>query len=144
MQELATPGKQLETQRGSPIASAETPEVAHHEKQDPHPRGSGTEVEDQTAKGARPFLPLPKKSSNNQEASTKETGPGAEPIIGSSLATRDWGDETVGTTDLKQDIDPVAGNSEPGKDHAAKGSEGNEAGRRMSTAAEAAITVLGK
>ncbi|XP_051024790.1 LOW QUALITY PROTEIN: myosin light chain kinase 3 [Acomys russatus] len=139
--EMATPGKLLETQRGSPIASAETPVVAHPEEQDPHPKGSGTELEDQIPKGARPFPPLLKRSSN-AEASTEETGPGAEPIIGSNLATRDWGGETVRTTDLQQDVDPGARNSEPGKDHTAKGSERNEAGRRVSTAAEAAITVL--
>lgn len=137
---MAIPGELFETQRGSPIASAEAPAVVYHEEQDPHPKGPGTELENQIPKGAQPFLPLPKKSSNNGGVSAEETGPGAEPITRPSLATKDWGDETVGTTD----IDPGTGNPEPGKDHAAKGSESTEAGRRVSTAAEAAITVLGK
>lgn len=129
MQEMATPGELLETQSGSSIGSAEAP-------------GLGTVLEDQIPKGARPFPPLPKRSSNNGGMSAEEEiGPGAEPMRGPSLATRDWRDETVGTTDLQQGIDPGAVSPEPGKDHAAQGPGRTEAGR-VSSAAEAAIVVL--
>ncbi|XP_031196508.1 myosin light chain kinase 3 isoform X2 [Mastomys coucha] len=128
-QELATPGELLETQSGSPIGSAEAP-------------GPGTVLEDQIPKGARPFPSLPKRVSNNGGMSAEETGPGAEPIRGPSLATRDWRDETVGTTDLQQGRDPGAVSPEPGKEHVAQGPQRTEAGRRVSCAAEAAIVVL--
>ncbi|CAO2610793.1 Myosin light chain kinase 3 [Lemmus lemmus] len=135
VQEMATPGELLETQRGSPMASAEAP--------DPHPKGPGTALEDQIPKGASPLLPLLKRSSSNGGASAEdETRPGAEPLTGSSLATRDWGDETVGTTDLMQETDPGTGKPEPGNDPAAKGSGGTEVRRRIPAATEAAIMVL--
>ncbi|CAO2610797.1 Myosin light chain kinase 3 [Lemmus lemmus] len=127
---MATPGELLETQRGSPMASAEAP-------------GPGTALEDQIPKGASPLLPLLKRSSSNGGASAEdETRPGAEPLTGSSLATRDWGDETVGTTDLMQETDPGTGKPEPGNDPAAKGSGGTEVRRRIPAATEAAIMVL--
>lgn len=146
---MAAPGEMLETQRGSPMASAETPAVTQPREQDPHPEGPGTVLEDQIPKGESlkesPFLPLPKRSSSNGGANAEEeAGPGAEPLTGPNLATRDWGDETVGTTDFLQETDPGAGKPEPGKDPAAKGSGGTEVGSRMPTAAEAAIMVLGK
>lgn len=129
---MATPGELLKPQGGSPIGSAEAP-------------GPGTVLEDQIPKGDRPFPPLPKRSSSNGGVrEEEETGPGAEPIRGPSLATGDWRDETVGTTDLQQGIDPGAVSPEPGKGHAAQGPERTEAGRRVSSAAEAAIVVLGK
>ncbi|XP_038168787.1 myosin light chain kinase 3 [Arvicola amphibius] len=141
--EMATPGKLLETQRVSPTASAETPAVTQPDEQAPHPEGPGTALENQIPKGASPFLPLLKRSSSNGGASAEEeVGPGAEPLTGPSLATRDWGDETVGTTDLLQETDPGAGKPEPGKNPAAKGSGGTEVASRMPTAAEAAIMVL--
>ncbi|XP_028611334.1 myosin light chain kinase 3 isoform X2 [Grammomys surdaster] len=130
MQEMAAPGQLLETQSGSPIGSAEAP-------------GPGTVLEDHIPKGSRPFPPLPKRDSNNGGVrEEEETGPGAEPIRRPSLATRDWRDETVGTTDLQKGIDPGAVSREPGKDHADQGPERTEAGRRVSSAAEAAIVVL--
>ncbi|XP_032743610.1 myosin light chain kinase 3 isoform X2 [Rattus rattus] len=130
MQEMTPPEELFETQGCSPIGSAEPP-------------GPGTVLEDQIPKGARPFPPLPKRSGNNGGASAEEaTGPGAEPIRGPSLATRDWRDEPVGTTDLQQGRDPGAVSPEPGKDHAAQGPGRTEAGRRVSSAAEAAIVVL--
>lgn len=129
---MAAPGQLLETQRGSPIGSAEAP-------------GPGTVLEDQIHKGSRLFPPLPKRDSNNGGVrEEEETRLGAEPITGPSLAIRDWRDETVGTTDLQQGIDPGAVSPEPGKDHTAQGPERTEAGRRVSSAAEAAIVVLGK
>ncbi|XP_041506129.1 myosin light chain kinase 3 isoform X2 [Microtus oregoni] len=145
VQEMAAPGEMLETQRGSPMASAETPAVTQPREQDPE--GPGTALEDQIPKGESlkesPFLPLPKRSSSNGGANAEEeAGPGAEPLTGPNLATRDWGDETIGTTDLLQETDPGAGKPEPGKDPAAKGSGGTEVGSRMPTAAEAAIMVL--
>ncbi|XP_060248284.1 myosin light chain kinase 3 isoform X2 [Meriones unguiculatus] len=138
VQGMATPEELFETQKGSPTASAEAPALVDHDEQDPHPKGPGTELEDQIPKGTQPFLPLPKRSSNNGGVSAEETGPEAEPITRPSLATKDWGDETVGTTDM----DPGRGNPEPGKNQAAKDSESTEARRRVSAAAEAAITVL--
>uniref|UniRef100_A0A8C8UNU0 Myosin light chain kinase 3 n=1 Tax=Peromyscus maniculatus bairdii TaxID=230844 RepID=A0A8C8UNU0_PERMB len=130
VQEMDTAGELLETQRGIPMASAEAP-------------GPGTELEEQIPKGARPSLPLPERGIDNGGVSTEEeAGPGAEPLTGPSLATRDCGDEAVGTTDLQQDTDPGAGKPEPGKDPAARGSGGTEAGRRMPAPAEAAIMVL--
>lgn len=132
MREMTTPEELFETQGGSPIGSAEAP-------------GPGTVLEDQIPKGARPFPPLPKRSCNNGGSSAEEaTGPGAEPIRGPSLVTRDWRDEPVGTTDLQQGRDPGAVSPEPGKDHAAQGPGRTEAGRRVSSAAEAAIVVLGE
>ncbi|CAO2610796.1 Myosin light chain kinase 3 [Lemmus lemmus] len=143
VQEMATPGELLETQRGSPMASAEAPAVTQPDEQDPHPKGPGTALEDQIPKGASPLLPLLKRSSSNGGASAEdETRPGAEPLTGSSLATRDWGDETVGTTDLMQETDPGTGKPEPGNDPAAKGSGGTEVRRRIPAATEAAIMVL--
>ncbi|XP_057610018.1 myosin light chain kinase 3 isoform X2 [Chionomys nivalis] len=143
VQEMAAPGEMLETQRGSPMASAETPAVTQPDKQAPHPKGPGTALQDQIPKGASPFLPLPKRKCSNGGASAEEeAGPGAEPLRGPNLATRDWGDEIVGTTDLLQETDPGAGKPESGKDPAAKGSGGTEVGSRMPTAAEAAIMVL--
>ncbi|KAL6029887.1 hypothetical protein STEG23_036783 [Scotinomys teguina] len=143
VQEMDTAEKLLETQRGIPMASAEAPTVAQPEEQDPCPKGPGTELEEQILKGARPSLPLPKRNSNGGGVSAEEeAGPGAEPFTGPSLATRDCGDEAVGTTDLQQDTEPGAGKPEPGKDPAVKGSGGAEAARRMSTPAEAAIMVL--
>ncbi|XP_075832883.1 myosin light chain kinase 3 isoform X2 [Microtus pennsylvanicus] len=147
VQEMAAPGEMLETQRGSPMASAETPAITQPCEQDPHPEGPGTALEDQIPKGESlkesPFLPLPKRSSSNGGANAEEeAGPGAEPLTGPNLATRDWGDETIGTMDLLQETDPGAGKPEPGKDPAAKGSGGTEVGSRMPTAAEAAIMVL--
>lgn len=145
MQEMDTAGELLETQRGIPMASAEAPAVTQPDEQDPHPKGPGTELEEQIPKGARPSLPLPERGIDNGGVSTEEeAGPGAEPLTGPSLATRDCGDEAVGTTDLQQDTDPGAGKPEPGKDSAARGSGGTEAGRRMPAPAEAAIMVLGK
>lgn len=138
---MVTPGEQLETQRVSPMASAEPPAVTQPHEQDPHPEGPGTALEDQIPKGAGPLLPRLKRSSSNGGASAEEeAGPGAQPLTGPSLATRDWGDETVGTTDLLQEKDPGAGKPDP----AAKGSGGTEVGSKMSIAAEAAIMVLGK
>lgn len=143
VQEMDTAGELLETQRGIPMASAEAPAVTQPDEQDPHPKGPGTELEEQIPKGARPSLPLPKRGSDNGGMSAEEeAGPGAEPLTGPSLATRDCGDEAVGTTDLQQDTDPGAGKPEPGKDPAARGSGGTEAGRRMPAPAEAAIMVL--
>ncbi|XP_028749818.1 myosin light chain kinase 3 isoform X9 [Peromyscus leucopus] len=143
VQEMDTAGELLETQRGIPMASAEAPAVTQPDEQDPHPKGPGTELEEQIPKGARPSLPLPERGSDNGGVSTEEeAGPGAEPLTGPSLATRDCGDEAVGTTDLQQDTDPGAGKPEPGKDPAAKGSGGTEAGRRMPAPEEAAVMVL--
>ncbi|XP_021079590.1 myosin light chain kinase 3 isoform X2 [Mesocricetus auratus] len=143
MQEMDTPGELLETQRGTPVASTEAPAVTQHDEQDPHPKDPGTELEDQIPKGARAFLPLPKRSSNNGGMNAEEeVEPGAEPLAGPSLTTRAWGDETVGTTDLQQDTDPGVGKPEPGQDHAAKGSGGTEAGGRVPPAGESAVMVL--
>ncbi|XP_051050990.1 myosin light chain kinase 3 isoform X2 [Phodopus roborovskii] len=143
VQEMDTPGELLETQRGSPTASTEALEVTQPDEHDPHPKDPGTELENHIPKGAREFLPLPKRSSNNGGMNTEEEVElGSEPLAGPSLTTRDWGEEAVGTTDLQQDTDPGTQKPEPWKDHAAKGSGGTEAGGRMSSAAEAAVTVL--
>lgn len=142
---MDTPRELLETPRGSPMASTDVPAVTQPDEQEPHPKGPGTELEDQIPKGARAFPPLPKRSSNNGGMNAEEEVESrAEPLAGPSLTTRDWGDEAVGTTDLQQDTDSGVGKPEPTKDHAAKSSGGMEAGGRMQPAAEAAVMVLGK
>ncbi|XP_035297298.1 myosin light chain kinase 3 [Cricetulus griseus] len=143
VQEMDTPRELLETPRGSPMASTDVPAVTQPDEQEPHPKGPGTELEDQIPKGARAFPPLPKRSSNNGGMNAEEEVESrAEPLAGPSLTTRDWGDEAVGTTDLQQDTDSGVGKPEPTKDHAAKSSGGMEAGGRMQPAAEAAVMVL--
>uniref|UniRef100_A0A8C6W515 Myosin light chain kinase 3 n=1 Tax=Nannospalax galili TaxID=1026970 RepID=A0A8C6W515_NANGA len=133
--EMGTPRKLLVLQRSSlrPTAPAEAPDLH---------KVPGTELEDQIPKEVRPFPPLPKRSSNWGVCLEEAPGPGAEPITEPSLATRDRGDEDVGSPGLQQNTVPGAGHPEPGKDHAAKCSGRAEAGGRMPPGAEAASVVL--
>ncbi|XP_061241873.1 myosin light chain kinase 3 isoform X1 [Bos javanicus] len=144
VQETDTPGELLVTRGGSLRTSppAETPAAVPPGEQDPPgprccPQAPGTESGKPILRGAS----VRKRSCDEGAKAKEKQGPGSELTMAPSRARRDKGADS-GASGPQQDMNPGAGNPDPGKDCTAGGVGSAEAGSRTPPGAEASSLVL--